>query len=304
MSAAKIIRLPLTVLLLLLIFLGAAAIASAEGFDCAQNRHDYLRIQYIPPAETTDGRATYECRLCGRISSRILFATGHEWSEWGATRPPTCTQPGLRTRTCHVGITHSETEEIPATGHNFVETVVAPNCTEPGRRTSTCSACGYSYIEEYGEPTGHHYIETITREPTCEHNGEITFTCEICGHYYIEPIPALTHIWSDWIIAAPAEPGYDGRRYRECIICGDRIYEPIPALPVTPAPADPPPTATEPLFGVEEVIVTGANIGLWIILLIILFGEFAFVRWRKRRKREILEQRRFAYSGKDGYKFL
>jgi len=238
----------------------------AEQFDCTQNRHDYVQIQYTPPTETTDGRAVYQCRLCGRRTTRVLFATACEWSEWTIVRQPTCTQTGLRRRICSVGVTHSEYEEIPA----------------------------------------------------------------------------LEHEWSDWIIDTPARPGVEGRQYMECSICGERIYEPIPALPVTheptpdittPSPTTGPPESTEeplpepteppseptpeptpelppipppsgPLFGVEEVIITGANISLWVILFLVLFGEILFVKWIRKRKKEILEQQQFAYSGKDGYKFI
>ena len=295
MRIHKTLKCSTTILLSLLILFGATITIYAQPFNCNANRHDYLRIEYMPATETTDGRAVYECRLCGNRTTLTLFATGHIWSEWAIVRQPTCTEPGLRSRTCHVGVTHSEYEEIPALGHQWVETIIEPTCTEYGQRVRTCSRCGESYTEAFGEPLGHSYVETIMVEPTCEHEGERIFTCEHCGDYYAESIPALEHIWSEWIIDIPAEAGVEGRGYRECLICGDRIWETIPALPIVP---------TERPLGVQEIIITGANVGLWIILFLALSGEVAVIIWKRKRKKEIRAQKRYTYSGKDGYEWL
>ena len=279
---------------MLALTLMVSAAVNANRFDCTANRHDYVRVEYTSPAENTNGRIVYECRLCGGRITRILYVTG--WGEWEITREPTCAEPGLRTRTSLTNPNFSETEEIPATGHKFVETIIEPTCAEPGQQVHTCSVCGYSYTEEFGELNDCYYIETITREPSCGAEGIKALTCEVCGDYYTKSIPALEHAWGDWIIEIPAEPEIEGRKYIECALCGERIYEIIPALP-----------AQWRLFGIigpEEAVVTSANVGLWIILPILLFGEIMFIIVKRRKKRKILAQERTAYSGKDGYTWL
>ena len=49
----------------------------------------------------------------------------HSFGEWTVTKKATCTEPGEQTRTCDCG--YSETQVIPATGHNYVNGVCA-NC--------------------------------------------------------------------------------------------------------------------------------------------------------------------------------
>ena len=49
----------------------------------------------------------------------------HAFGEWTVTKEATCTEPGEQTRTCDCG--YSETQVIPATGHDYVNGVCA-NC--------------------------------------------------------------------------------------------------------------------------------------------------------------------------------
>ena len=285
--------------------LAAPATVMAENFDCSQGRHDFQIIRNVPPTHTENGYIIYRCRLCGLEYRETVFATGHNWSDWVVDRAPTCTESGVRRRTCYIGTPHSETEEIPATGHSFVERVIEPTCTQPGQRIFTCSVCGYSYTETFGEPTGHNYIETITREPTCEHEGELTFTCEHCGESYTETIPKLEHIYGEWIIYIPAGEGTEGSKYMECILCGYRIWETIPALPMGDiSQSEPDEPEREPLFGIEEVIIVGANIAAWVILFLLLSGEFTLLSWERKRKKELLAAKRFDENGEDGYEYI
>lgn len=299
MMKTNIVKLYIILPLMLIIAFGTALTTNAAMFDCAANQHDYMQIEYTPATDTTDGRAVYECRLCGRRVTRYLPAVG--WGEWIVTTPPTCTQTGLRMRTSLNNPGYSEIEEVPATGHQFTETIIQPTCTEQGRRIRTCSECGYSYTTVFGTTGECNYTENITREPTCTAQGEITFTCEICGDYYMEPIPALEHAFGEWVINIPAEQGIDGQKYMECVHCGERIYETIPALPTEPEPQQ---RQWLDAIGPTEIVVTTANVGLWIIGPILLFGEFMYIILRRKKKRNIEAQRRDAYSGKDGYKWI
>ena len=71
--------------------------------------------------------------------------TGHHFGDWTVTTEATCTEPGVRTRTCtDAGCTETETEAIPALGHDWGEgvTVAEPSGAQGGRVRTTCKRCG------------------------------------------------------------------------------------------------------------------------------------------------------------------
>ena len=71
--------------------------------------------------------------------------TGHHFGDWTVTTEATCTEPGVRTRTCtDAGCAETETEAIPALGHDWDEdvTVAEPSGAQGGRVRTTCKRCG------------------------------------------------------------------------------------------------------------------------------------------------------------------
>lgn len=181
--------------LLLLMVCGLIQPVYAQSDDCEKDRHRYVEINRRPATQTEDGSVSYQCELCEDTYLQLLYATGHRWDEWITQREPTCTQPGLRSRTCHVGVTHIETQEIPVTAHRYEETVKEATCTGKGETISTCSLCGDSYQEE---------------------------------------LPALVHRFGGWITEKPAAEGENGLRFQACALCGERNTEVLPALPAAP----------------------------------------------------------------------
>ena len=75
------------------------------------------------------------------VDLTAIEETDHNWSAGVITKLPTCTEPGVKTSVCLNNPTHRKTEEIPMTGHTYVET------TAPGKRVYTCIYCGDSYDE-------------------------------------------------------------------------------------------------------------------------------------------------------------
>jgi len=290
---AKRTRILISALLALCLLPG---LARAEDFDCTKNKCDYAVAAKIPATHTENGSVDYVCRPCGASYRQILYAIGHVWSDWSTQKAPTCARPGSMKRTCNVGTPHSESKEIPALGHKYEETAQPPTCTEDGKRVFTCSKCKDSYSETFGLAIGHSYTEAITKEAVCGREGAKTFTCGACGDSYSQPIAALSHIFGEWVEGSPAGEGVEGSRYRACALCGERVTQTIAALPV-PLP----PSVPGPVFGVVEIAVTAANIGAWVLLPLLLAGEFIYLTWEKKRKREILAAKRFASSGEDGY---
>ena len=70
----------------------------------------------------------------------------HEWSEW--TETFTCTEDGVRERSCACGA--KESEEVTAPGHNIGVWKWDPpaTCTQSGIRHLECRVCGYRMKQE------------------------------------------------------------------------------------------------------------------------------------------------------------
>ncbi len=174
----------------------------------------------VPPTYEAEGYTEHTCVNCG-ASYRDTYVPKlehvHSYVEQ-ITQNATCTAPGLKTFTCDCG--DSYTEEIPATGHSYTETVVAPTYEAEGYTEHICSVCGDSYRDNYVPKLEHvhSYTEQITKEPTCTEAGVKTFTCE-CGDSYTEEIPATGHSYTENVVA----PTYEAEGYTEhtCSVCGD-----------------------------------------------------------------------------------
>ena len=321
----------IAIVIISLITASIASVASDEGydFDFDTGGHIFELIETINPTHRDNGSRTFHCTRCGMIFTQTLFAPGCVWGPWFVVREATCTQEGLRRRNCNIEVTCYQTESIPATGHDFVEERIEPCCVEPGgivyicqdcdyedRReiiepighrlletviqelscidygeiVITCENCDYSDTALFGEPFEHQFIEIITIASGCQVEGEITFACETCDYSYTEPIAMLTHRWGDWVTEIPPKEGVAGSRYKRCEHCDELVREVIPALP------------SETMnFGVEEAVVTGANVIVWVVLFFLLSGEISFLLWRRNKKKEMLARIKYERSGDDGY---
>ena len=84
------------------------------------------------------------CTACGEILSDPL---GHDMGDWTYIVEPTCLTGGSRKCVCE-RCGYTETEDVPALGHNFEANVSIPTCTTDGQSYYQCSRCGYGYIED------------------------------------------------------------------------------------------------------------------------------------------------------------
>ena len=65
--------------------------------------------------------------------------------------------------------------------HTYESIVTPPTCTEQGYTTHTCH-CGDSYTDEYTDAHGHDYSSWSVSVPaTSEQDGTLLRTCHICG---------------------------------------------------------------------------------------------------------------------------
>ena len=117
--------------------------------------HDFTVKQSETPATCERaGTIVWKCSRCDETKTETIPATGHHWTdngdnsthicvkgdateahsygEWTTVTPATCTTAGQKQRTC-TECGHVETQEIPATGHHWVD---------KGDGTHTCPDCG------------------------------------------------------------------------------------------------------------------------------------------------------------------
>ncbi|MBQ8428029.1 MAG: hypothetical protein IJX18_02100 [Clostridia bacterium] len=116
----------------------------------------------------------------------------HSFSVWTTTETPSCSAPGMQTRTCSCGF--AEYSQIAA-GHTPVTDEAVPaTCTASGRGEGKhCGVCNEVLQNALViEPLQHACADvTIIEEATCLKNGTKRFTCirENCSVYYDEAYP-------------------------------------------------------------------------------------------------------------------
>ena len=95
------------------------------------------------PTCTEKGVRTRTCTICGEKRYESIAAAGHKYSAWKETKAATCTAAGTQTRTCSV-CKNVENKTIKAKGHTEVaDSAVAATCTTDGKTAgSHCSVCG------------------------------------------------------------------------------------------------------------------------------------------------------------------
>ena len=199
-----------------------------------------------------------------------LPALGHNWDEGAITTAATCTADGVKTFTCKNDSTHTRTEVVPATGHDWgaatyewagdnstvtakrvcandathVETeeaAVASEVTKPatcegkGETTYTAAFENEAFAAQVKtvedvDALGHDY-ESVVTEPTCTEGGYTTYTCSRCGgSYTADKTDALGHAWGEWTVTKEATETQEGEETRECSRCGEKETRPIPVI--------------------------------------------------------------------------
>ncbi|MBO4769357.1 MAG: phosphodiester glycosidase family protein [Clostridia bacterium] len=116
----------------------------------------------IPSADVTSEKITTAEEPADGTTAEDLPATEESTVPGGTTvhehtvgvdkkREPTCTEPGLTEgRHCsECGEVIEKQQQIPAKGHNFVDTVVEPTTSAKGYTEHVCAECGYSYKDNY-----------------------------------------------------------------------------------------------------------------------------------------------------------
>ncbi len=94
---------------------------------------------------TAEGSKSHHCTVCGaKKDVTVIPKLDHKFGDWTTTKDETCDEAGTQLRKCSTCGT-IETRSIPATGHDYTETVVKPTYFADGYTLHKCSICGDSY---------------------------------------------------------------------------------------------------------------------------------------------------------------
>ena len=177
---------------------------------------------------TGEGKHVRRCSTYACYRYEYRAADEHIYDEGVLTEKATCTEDGVRTYTCIADdCTHSYTETIPATDHDWEEWTPSPSdhskevrvCKNDPAHTEErlthehiwggwkddevtdthsriCSVDGCPTLRETAPHNWNGGEET--KAPTCEEDGETTFTCTECEKKRTEPISALDHDFGDF----------------------------------------------------------------------------------------------------------
>ena len=128
-------------------------------------------------------QSEHTCKRCdNKYNGDYVDALGHHYGEWQVRTESTCTEKGVKYRTCSV-CSKEEISEISAKGHTYKINVQEPTCIERGYTEHTCSVCGYSYKDKYVNAKGHSYGKWIVDEAaTVLSKGSKHRVCTECRH--------------------------------------------------------------------------------------------------------------------------
>ena len=145
----------------------------------------------------------------------------HSWGKWHVIEEASCTEEGLRERTCKL-CGETQTGTIEKLEHTYGKWKITKEatCTKEGEQVRKCKECGYKQTKKI-EKLPHEYGDwKVIREATCTREGERTHKCKECGFEETRKIEKLPHAFSGWEITVPATDHSSGVRTRTCEDCG------------------------------------------------------------------------------------
>ncbi len=114
------------------------------------------------------------------------------------TVEPTCTANGAYNTVCDACTAILASTSIPATGHDYEDTLIPPTCTEKGYTVHTCKVCATSYRGSFTSALGHSYEDGFcTRCGGKDPNGG-----EEAQPPVAEPVQFVDVSKSDWFYEA------------------------------------------------------------------------------------------------------
>ena len=188
-----------------------------------------------------DGKKSHHCERCDKSLDEVVISKrNHVYDNGVETKAPTCTEDGVKTFTCtneetneYKACTHSYTEVIPATGHDWGEweTETPATCETDGLEKRICKNDASHIEENVLTAIGHNWDDgVIDPDSTCKVHGTKTYTCQNdTSHTKTEEVPLdeNNHVGDTYIKdnkdATCTEDGYTGDIY--CSDCDKKLED-------------------------------------------------------------------------------
>ena len=148
--------------------------------------HTVVTDEAIQPTCTEAGATQGKhCSTCGRVilAQTVIPATGHTYSEWTVTVPPTETESGRKSRECQV-CHATETGIVAPLSHDHTSypyatlAAVSPTCTSTGlTEGKKCSGCGEVLVDQEIIPALEHSYQLSQVSGTGGIYAEICTSC-------------------------------------------------------------------------------------------------------------------------------
>lgn len=195
--------------------------------------HTY-KTTVVEPTCTLNGYTIHTCTVCGdTYKDTYVTPKGHSWEKPVVTKEATCTTKGSRTYYCSCGMSY--TEDIPATGHDYIQVErVDATCLAEGHIKYECSRCHDTKQEVLQKVIQHHWDNgQVVANSTCTSAGQKKYICTICGTSRYEDIKATGHTFGNMTVTVQPTINSEGVKERRCTVCGYREIYSIPAIAAT-----------------------------------------------------------------------
>lgn len=218
-----------------LLLLGCGTVLAACG---KHKEHHWSEWKTTEPTCEEAGSSSRYCLDgdCGETESTPIPALGHDWGTPRVTKGATCTEEGVREKTCN-RCKKTENETLEKLGHDWGDADVKKpaTCTETGLAVYTCNNCGEK-SEERELPMIPHEWETVERvNPKCETDGKAVYRCSVCKTEETVELEKLGHSWVNSGVAQEATCEEEGMLDRQCSRCKEEEKKILPALGHDPA---------------------------------------------------------------------
>ena len=162
----------------------------------------------------------------------IVCGHAHNFNTGTITTQPTCTEKGVRTRTCTI-CGEKRYESIAATGHKYSawKETKAATCTAAGTQIRTCSVCK-NVENKTIKAKGHTEVADSAVAATCTTDGKTAGShCSVCGKVIKAQtvIKATGHKYGSWTVTKAATCTEAGSQKRSCTVCGNTETQTIKA---------------------------------------------------------------------------
>lgn len=210
---------------------------------------------------TTAGYSGDEvCKHCHEVIKKghELALAQHQWGEWKATTPASCTHEGEETRQCK-NCQETETRKLKKTDHDWSEwkTTTKPSCTHEGEETRQCKNCQKTESRTLAK-TAHNTEIVGAKAPNCISEGytgdEVCKDCHATikkGH----KLDKTAHQWSTWKTTTNPSYASEGEQTRQCSQCHQIETRKLNKLPL-------PKTGTKYTVGGNQYTVLKAGLSV------------------------------------------